>query len=155
MKFLILDPQKDQNFSLVYRAEDYSFDVEPLNGTGDTSIMINDLQLEIDHDGKIMYVWGLCPLIKYVEINEFPIKYKIGSLIALLDKPPVPGISYRLNEERWMVYVNKKKRWICLGNPEITDKQLVEFAPGCIAAMNGQELVAIWLHPEKFPDLTN
>lgn len=56
MKFLIQEPQKDQNFSLVYRLEDYSFDVEPLDGTGDTSIMINDLQLEIDHEGKIMYV---------------------------------------------------------------------------------------------------
>ena len=55
MKFFIQEPQKDQNFSLVYRSEDYSFDVEPLDGSGDTSIMINDLQLEIDHEGKIMY----------------------------------------------------------------------------------------------------
>jgi hypothetical protein len=29
MKFSIQEPQDDQNFSLVYRAEDYSFDVEP------------------------------------------------------------------------------------------------------------------------------
>lgn len=43
MKFLIQEPQKDQNFSLVYRPDDYSFDIEPLDETGDTSIMINDL----------------------------------------------------------------------------------------------------------------
>ena len=106
MKFLIQEPQETQNFSLVYRPEDYSFDVEPLDGTGDTSIMINDLQLEIDHEGKIIYVWGLCPLIKYEETNEFPLKYKPGSLVAMLDKPPIPGISYRLNEnERWPIYI--------------------------------------------------
>lgn len=154
MKFLILEPQEDRNFSLVYRAEDYSFDVEPLDGTGDTSIMINELQLEIDHEGKVIYVWGYCPLIKYEETNEMPKNYKSNSLVALLDKPPVPGISYRLNEDRrWPIYINKKKGWVCLGNPETKDKQLIEFVPNCIATMNGQELIAVWLHPEKLPDL--
>ncbi len=99
MKFHIREPQKDQHFSLVYRAEDYSFDIEPLDGTGDASIMINDLQLEIDDEGRVIYVWGLCPLIKYEETIEFPYGYRSGSLVAVLDKPPVLGISYRLNED--------------------------------------------------------
>jgi hypothetical protein len=94
--------------------QDYSFDVEPLDGSGDTSIMINDLQLEIDHEGKIIYVWGYCPLIKYQETEEYPQKYRTQSLVALLDKPPIPGISYRINEtERWPIYINKKKGWVC------------------------------------------
>lgn len=152
MKFLIQEPQEDQNFSLVYRPEDYSFDVEPLDGTGDTSIMINDLQLEIDDEGKIMYVWGLCPLIKYEETDEFPFKYKTASLVALLGKLPVPGISYRLNEgQRWPIYVNKEKGWVCLGDPNTKGEQLIEFAPNCVATMDGQELIAVWLHPEKLP----
>lgn len=156
MKFLIQKPQEDQTFSLVYRAEDYSFDIEPLNGTGDTSIMINDLQLEIDHEGKIMYVWGFCPLIQYKETEESPQKYKSHSLVALLDSPPIPGISYRLNEDRrWPIYINERKGWVCLGNPTIIDKKLIEFAPNSIATMDGQELVAVWLHPEKLPDLKN
>jgi hypothetical protein len=82
MKFLIQEPQEDQNFSLVYRPEDYSFDVEPHDGTGFTSIMINDLQLEIDDEGKIIYVWGLCPLIQYKETEEVPRKYKAHSLVS-------------------------------------------------------------------------
>jgi hypothetical protein len=119
----------------------YSFDVEPLNGSGDTSIMINDLQLEIDHEGRIMYVWGLCPLIKYEETDEAPKNYKFNSLVALLDKPPIPGISYRLNEkERWPIYINKKKGWVCLGNPEVKNKQLIEFAPNCIATLENRSL---------------
>jgi len=156
MKFLIQEPQEGQNFSLVYRPDDYSFDVDPLDGSGDSSIMINDLQLEIDHEGKIMYVWGLCPLIYYEETDEAPRGYKTHSLVALLDKPPVLGISYRLNEEgRWPIYTNKKKGWVCLGNPKTKDKQLIEFAPNCIAAMDGQELVAVWLHPKGLPDFKN
>lgn len=153
MKFLIGEPQENQNFFLVYRTEDYSFDIEPLDGSGDTSIMINDLQLEIDYEGKIMYVWGLCPLIGYQETDEAPKRYNAHSLIALLDNPPIPGISYRLNENnRWPIYINKKKGWVCVGNPKIKDKQLIEFAPNCVATMDGQELIAVWLHPKELPD---
>jgi len=151
--FSFQKPQKDQNFSLVYRAEDYSFDIEPLEGTGDASIMINDLQLEIDYEGKIMYVWGLCPLVKYEKTNEFPSAYQIGRLVAVLDTPPTLGVSYRLNENhRWPIYINKKKGWVCLGNPKIKDMCLIEFAPSCIATMDKEELVAVWLHPKKLPD---
>lgn len=152
MKFLIKEHQEDQNFSLVYRAEDYSFDVEPLDGSGDTSIMINDLQLEIDHEGKIIYVWGFCPLIKYEETSETPESYKSNSLVALLDEPPVPGISYRLNEkERWPIYINRKKGWVCIGNPKINGKQMIEFAPNCVATLEDQEITAIWLKPKDLP----
>ncbi len=154
MQFFIQESQEDQNFFLVYRSEDYSFDIEPLDGSGDTSIMINELQLEIDHEGKIMYAWGYCPLAKHEETNEFPHGYKRHSLVASLDKPLVPGISFRLNEDRrWPIYINKKKGWVCLGNPNTKDKQLIEFAPNCIATMDGKELIAVWLHPENLPDL--
>lgn len=153
MKFLIENPQEGQYFSLVYRPEDYSFDREPHNGTGFTSIMINDLQLEIDEEGKIIYVWGLCPLVKYKETNEVPKKYRVQSLVAALDKPPVPGVSYRLNEDtRWPIYINKKTGWVCIGNPKTKDKQLIEFVPNCVATMEGQELIAVWLHPKKLPN---
>jgi hypothetical protein len=154
VKFLIQESQTNQNFTLIYRKEDYSFDTEPHDGTGFTSIMINDLQLEMDDQGRIIYVWGLCPLIKYAETNEIPKNYKSGSLVAFLNKPPVPGISYRLNEDRrWPIYLNKKKGWVCLGTPCIKDRQLIEFAPNCIAAIDGQELIAVWLHPKEFPDI--
>lgn len=154
MKFLIREPQKDQNFSLIYRDDDYSFDIEPLDGSGDSSIMINDLQLEIDYDGKIIYVWGYCPLIKYEETNEIPKNYKSNSLVALLDKPPIPGISYRLNEkERWPIYINKKKGWVCIGNPRSLGEQSIEFISNCVAVLDKQEIVAIWLKPKNLPEL--
>lgn len=109
MKFLIQE-SRAKILSLIYREEDYSFDVEPLDESGDTSIMINDLQLEIDHEGRIIYAWGLCPLVKYEETNDFPQNYEEKSLVAILNKPTIPGISYRLNEkERWKIYIIKKR----------------------------------------------
>ncbi len=32
-------------------------------------------------------------------------------------------------------------------------KQLIQFAPNCIASMLKQELTAVWLHPEQLPPL--
>ncbi len=155
MKFLIQEPVKNQNFSLVYRSEDFSFDREPYEGTGFTSIMINDLQLEIDDEGKIIYVWGLCPLIDNQVTDKAPEKYKVNSLVASMENPPVPGISYKLNKDhRWPIYINKKKGWVCLGNPITKDRLLVEFAPKCIATLENEEIIAIWLKPEKLPSLS-
>lgn len=152
MKFLIQKSETTQTFSLVYREEDYSFDIEPHDDSGFTSIMINDLQLEIDDEGKIIYVWGLCPLIKYEDTRETPERYESNSLFALLDKPPIPGISYRLNEkERWPIYINKKKGWVCIGDPKINGKQLIEFVPNCVATLEDQEITAIWLKPRDLP----
>ena len=152
MKFLIQKGETAPRFSLVYREEDYSFDIEPHDGNGFTSIMINDLQLEIDDEGKIIYIWGLCPLIKYEETNETPTNYESNSLVALLDKPPIPGISHRLNEnERWPIYINKKKGWVCIGNPKINGKQMIEFVPNCVATLENQEITAIWLKPKDLP----
>ncbi len=154
MRFFTQDSQQEQNFSLVYRAEDYSFDVEPLDGTGDSSIMINDLQLEIDHEGKIMYVWGFCPLIEYQKTDQVPVEYKTCTLVALLDKPPTLDISYRLNENnRWPIYINKGKGWVCIGNPTIQGRNLIEFSPNCVATMDREELIAVWLHPKDLPNL--
>jgi hypothetical protein len=155
MKFIIQADTTHRNFVLYYRYEDHSFDIEPFEGGGTTSIMVNDLQLEIDDNGKIIYVWGYCPLVKYKQTNEFPENHKLSALVALLDKPPVPGVSYRLNEsERWPIYINKQNQWICVGDPKMENKKLIEFAPNCIATMDGQELIAIWLHPNDFPYLS-
>lgn len=155
MKFLIKKiNEKSKKFSLVYREEDFSFDIEPHNDNGFTSIMINDLQLEIDEEGEIIYVWGLCPLIKFKETNVTPKNYKSSSLVALFEKPPNPGISYRLNEkERWPIYINKKEGWICIGNLETNENQMVEFIPNCIASLSNQEIKAIWLKPKNLPAL--
>lgn len=154
MKFLIKESPIEKNFSLIYCEEEYSFDTERHNDNGCTSIMINDLQLEIDEDGKVLYVWGLCPLIKYKDINAIPVNYHSNALIALLDKSPVPGISYKLNAlERWPIYINKQIGWICIGDPILDGKQLVEFAPKCIAALANQEITAIWLQPKQLPSL--
>ncbi len=154
MKFFIKNYQEIKNRVLIYRNKDYSFDVVPIDGAGGSSILINDLQLEIDYEGNVMYVWGYCPLIEYEETELFPQKDRQYELVVLLDNPPKLGVSYRLNEDNnWPIHINKKKGWVCLGDPNMEGKQLIQFAPSCIASMLGQELTAVWLQPEQLPPL--
>ncbi len=153
MKFLVEERVNEGNFSLVYIGKDHSFDVEPLFESGETSVLINDLQLEIDHESKILYVWGYCPLIKYEETREFPRGCKNYTLVALLDKPQVLGVSHRLNEnKRWPIYLNKERGWVCIGNPMTMGKEMVEFAPQCVATIESGEIIALWLKPQELPE---
>ncbi|MDB6081214.1 MAG: hypothetical protein JWO53_486 [Chlamydiia bacterium] len=150
MKFFVQSSIKEKNFSLIYREEEFSFDIDQPQQNGFTSILINDLQLEIDDMGEILYVWGLCPLISYQEIEEIPQNYVAGSLVVLLEHTPIPGISYKLNKDsRWSIYINKKMGWVCIGNPHSKSEYMVEFAPQCVASIEAGELIALWIHPQK------
>ena len=52
--------------ALVYRSQDYSFDVEPKPEGGGASLLVNDLQLEVDDEGKLLYAWAV-PAYRLVE----------------------------------------------------------------------------------------
>ena len=42
--------------------------------------------------------------------------------------------------------------WVCIGDPTIEGRKLIEFAPDCIATLDHEnEMVAIWLHPRELP----
>lgn len=140
-----------QHAQLIYDRESYAFITEGCD-EDHASISINDLQLAIDETRRIMYVWGLCPLINYELTTEFPQHYSSHTLIAELGKEPEPGVAYGLNKDRWPIYINKEKGWVCIGNPQVQGKKLIKFAPDCIATIENDEIIALWLHPEKLPD---
>ncbi|QVL57760.1 MAG: hypothetical protein KFB93_01405 [Simkaniaceae bacterium] len=164
MKFLVKD-QKDQKekFSLIY--DDYQFLTDPgIETTGYGAITVNYLELQLDEDGRIAFLFGYEPLAIYEETNNFPKQYESKDLIAVLDNEPgpddFPGLpTYNLvknsewpNKSEWSTYINKKEGWVCVGDPTIEDKRLIEFAPDCVAALDKEnEMVAIWLHPRELP----
>ena len=154
MKFLVKEKSNDRCFSLVYDEEGYSFGVEPFQSNiGFSSLSINYLQIEIDYDKRIVYVWGCEPLIQYERTNLFPEKYEKKDLVAVISRELIPGISIALDKDQeWPTYINKEMGWVCVGDPTIKDRRLIEFAPDCVAALDTQnEMVAIWLHPRELP----
>lgn len=161
MKFIIKE-KTDKNYLLVY--ENYEFLVVPDIETGYASISVNYLELILDEEGRITYLFGYEPLKKYEETEKFPEFYETKDLVAVLDNEPgseaFPGNpTYKLVKNsdwpevsEWPTYVNKKRGWVCIGDPVVIGKRMIEFAPSCVAALNdNNEMVAIWLHPVELP----
>jgi hypothetical protein len=118
MKFSIKESQRTRTFDLVYNEDEYSFTIEPFeSGIDFTSITIDTLQLEIDEEGRIMYVWGYHPLTQCKKIMNFPDRYEKKDLVAVLGKIPTPGVSISATKKessgqdynRWLLILTRKK----------------------------------------------
>lgn len=131
---------------LVYRRNDRSFDVEPCPEGGVTSLQVNDTQIELDEDGNLIYVWGFCPHELWDPAQLQPPRSLPGRL-SYSDKDIIPGVSIRLNEQRWPVLFDESTGWLCIGNPAARG-EVVEFSPGATAVLDDGSLRALWLHPE-------
>ena len=80
--------RRTPNSVLVYRPEEYSFDMEPAPSRSFTSVLVDDLNLEIDEAGKVISVWGMCPHTRWVETTLARPEAERGDIVFVLDAPP-------------------------------------------------------------------
>ncbi len=52
--------------TLIYRTDEHSFDTERGPTDSGSSLLLNDIQLEVDHEGRALYVWGLAPMPAWI-----------------------------------------------------------------------------------------
>lgn len=143
----------DCDFMPVYRESESSFAIEPQSNEGVSSALVNDLQLEVDDDGIVLYAWGLFPHPSTWHPTVFnpPIASRRRMRIVVSDGW-TPGVSRRLNANRWDAFMNATTGWVCLGDPEASqDVVAVEFAPNSVAVVEKEAVVAIWLRPKTIP----
>ena len=140
---------------LVYVPEDYAFNFfserPDICLSAITSVVIDTLQLPIDIQGQILYVWGYWPHTSWQHANISPPSFQECSLFAELETDDiVPGISKRISgTEKWETFFNPDTNWICIGSPEISINAVaIKFASGCLAVLVNNYLEAIWLHPK-------
>lgn len=132
---------------LIYRRSDHSFDVEPMPAKGVASLLINDIQIEVDEDGSLIYVWGLCPQESWATGRVDPPETSSGRL-HYVGGAVVPGISKRLNAgNRWSILHDPSSRWLCVGD-QSSKGERVAFAPGAVAALTDGQITALWLRPD-------
>jgi hypothetical protein len=132
---------------LVYRRSEHSLDVEPHPEGGVASLLVNDVQIEIDDDGRLLYVWGLCPHESWKPASLDAPSATPGRLQYVDEEEVIPGVSTRLNRTRWPVAYDSASHWLCIGD-ESARGETIAFAPYAIAVLKEDELVALWLHPE-------
>src|SRR5690349_3175705 len=137
--------------NLIYRPKEFSFDVLPTPPSGFTSILVDDLNLEVDETGKVVSVWGLCSHTRWKEAALVPPQAAYGDLIVVTDKPFQRGVSLRLTpaKEYRPVFVDRRSGWVKVqGAPNPNAPVMI--IPGVIFEIGHQgEFCALWLHPQS------
>jgi len=154
MRFQIQPDVEVLDVSVLYRPEEGSFDVEPRHSTvpsAFTSVQVNELQLQVDEQGRVLYADGYCPHFGWSETQAIPPPAHRGTLF-IRDVEFIAGVSVALSTSRWPVSVNRKMGWVCVGEQHpCASCSAVEFAAGSIALVGGGSLKSIWLKPTALP----
>ena len=150
MKFLINYTGKVENKNLIYRADEFSFDMYPRTHLIDFEVAINTLTLAII-ENQVVHLSGFCGLRKDMKRNYDIPENKEGLLKVTGNFES--GLCYRINKEDWPVHINIHTGWVCIGNPT-ESFQSVEFIKNCVAVLNHKgNIMSLWLKPDKLPKL--
>ncbi len=149
MRIEVCTDWDEDSFQLVYREAEHSFMAVPKPYGGITSVLVNDLQLEVDDRGIVLYAWGLFPRAKKCNpTTSRPPNARRLRLRFIPDEDWTPGVSTRLNKQSWDVFANRSDGWVGVGNPDTPrNSQAIEFAPNSIAVLDGGSIIAVWLKP--------
>ena len=138
------------NNVLVYRPEEYSFDMEPAPIKNFTSILIDDLNLEVDETGRVISICGVCPHTRWTEVVLVPPLAERGVLFATTDRPLLRGVSVRLNPTKYLpTFVDRTTGWVRVKGQSTSSASVMVF-PGVIVEITGQgEFSSLWLQPRQ------
>jgi len=158
MIFMIVEEGLPAAGSLVYRAAEYSFATQPRPPSSGASLTINEIELMLGAEDRqqALFVEGYCPFQSWNKAVLRPPRARRGILRGELTGPVMPGVAIAVSSKdiRWPVHVDPETGWVRLGagKPEL-DPAGVAFAPGAIAVLECDQLLALWLRPERLPRL--
>lgn len=135
------------NYQIEYHSSQHSFLATPQPSGGIASILFNDLQLEIDDSGLVLYVWGLFPHLSRCMATDFMAPVAEKRLLRFSGIEEItPGVSVRYNSVPWDCFVNMRSGWVGVGNPKAVEESLaIEFGPNQIAVIDNGKIVTVWL----------
>ena len=142
------------NNMLVYRADEFSFDTEPAPVAGFTSILVNDLNLEVDDAGRVISVWGVCPHMQWKRASLTPPVADVGEAFVISEAPLKRGVSTRINpQNRWSALADPTSGWICIKSENVPDSATEILSGVILGTSQGGDFYSIWLRPEHFPKM--
>lgn len=128
--------------ALQYNDQAHGFDTTPRSSGAGASLLVNDLQLELDEDGVVLHVWGLCPRESW-EQRDLSLPSARDARLQWNEEVE-PGISVRLNKAgRWKTYYDGRTSLLCIGDPD-SEGDAVRFAPGSVGVFDGGVLCSLW-----------
>lgn len=150
MKFRIDYKGSPEEKVLIYRDDEYSFDMEPWVNVMDIELVLNKLTLTVV-DNQIIQLSGFCGLATSMNSNICVPNYSKGKL--KVEHNLKNGFAYEIHDEDQPVHLNTKSGWVCIGDP-LKLGNTVEFIQNCVAVISGDgELLSLWLKPQSLPKL--
>ena len=135
---------------LIYRPADYAFLSEPKPSGGITSVLMNDLQLEVDERGCVLYAWGMFPNFDVCEQTELEVpRCERRRINFIPEEEWIPGVSVRLNDIDLPIFANLRTGWVGVGEANTDGRSVsLEIVPGVVAVLADGRCQAIWLEPK-------
>ena len=141
MNLTIIDDDKLSG-QIFYFSDEYAFETKPRPPFWN-SVLIDNLELILDVDGRVTGVWGLCPHSCWKQ-NKFTLpKYRCGGVIfekfsSFESRIP---ISIAIN---WEVQYDNQKKWIYIGKSNHFCEH-IEVLSGLILSIENNFLRSIWI----------
>ncbi len=159
IQFVVESSSKITDGSLVYLPTDYAFSAKPRPQSTDSSACVNTLQLMVERGtSRVVFVEGYCPHPGWTIRRLAPPGSKRAGL-RIVGVEFERGVAVPLNsypENLWPTWVDPSTGWVCLERPgeqASVGCTAVEFAPGCVAVLDGGTLASLWLHPLGLPPI--
>lgn len=150
MKFKIEYTGVAEERMLTYNIEECSFDIEPIVQEICFDIVVNNLNLTVVNDNKVIQVWGLCGIATWMK-SDCKVPQSVKGTLQVIDDLECGVGSYKVNKEDFPVYINNQTGWVCIGNPEKSGNA-VEFINNCVAVIDKDgDFVSLWLRPQTLP----
>jgi hypothetical protein len=150
MRFAInFDKITNTNGTIFYRSEEFAFDTVPAPVSDCASVLLDDVNLELDGMGKVVSIWGLCPHTSWKKAMLSPPEAKAGEIIALYEQPLKPGISSRITPAGMHLdtYFDQKNGWVMIKRSDNVATSVC-IMPGVIIDLDAkEELATLWIKP--------
>lgn len=126
-------------YELVYLDYEYSLDTMPYDYSRDTTLLINDIEVALNYDKKVIAISGLSPKAGWIEKDiSFSETHPSGELIL---KYPVDSGGIIRIAEGSPIFFNSKSNWLCIGSDLINEtSQIVRMFENTYAVVNDSKL---------------
>jgi len=141
MKFTVIQDDKLSG-RIVYSPDEYAFSTEPRPPFWN-SVLVDNLEIILDIDGRVTGVWGLCPHTCWESCALILPESKCGGVIC----EKFPTFDSRIPvgfASNWKISFDKRKGWIRIGNA-YEKCEHIEILAGLVLAINSCVLHSIWI----------
>lgn len=150
VKFTVLPKMAGLDIELLYLWDQYSFFCKDHPKGPGVSINVNEVEMWLNEGGQILYVDGFCPYQEWKETcRNVPPFVRAGLAVTNPTPCHIPrGIAIAMNDRvnPWSVSINPEG-WVCIGDTAASGDTAIEFARDCVAVLEEQNLLALWLRP--------